>query len=278
MTAIFSNLISQLFYFVFGIGLIGFIIYQLNVLFYRLLGNGRVVCYASGLIGTPIHELSHALMCLIFHHKIEEIKFFQMDDGSGTMGYVSHSYNSKNIFQRLGCFFIGIAPIIGGSLVIHLLMWLLLPEEYGKISIYIDDFSLLLKDGFSFDLFAYSFAVVRSSIVTIFTSFDKGLYCIVFLLLSACIALHMKLSGADIKSALPAVPGIIIIIAILNAILGVISTFSKQAYSAATGFINATGVHLFALLLLSLCLTIICIVFALIIKGIKMIINAISRR
>ena len=273
-----ANLFSQLFYFVISIGLVGFIIYLLNVLFYRLVGNGRVVCYASGLIGTPIHELSHALMCLIFRHKIEEIKLYQMDDSSGTMGYVSHSYNTKSFYQRIGCFFIGVAPIIGGSLVIHLLMWLLLPEAYRDINIYLDDFSLLLKDGFSFDIFIYSFAVMTESLETIFTSFDKGLYCVVFLLLGACIALHMKLSGADIKNALPAIPSIVLIIVAINVVFAIISIFSMKTYYLICSAVNSVGVYLFALLLLSLCLTLICIAIAFVIKGIKLIVGAILRR
>ena len=273
----FANLFSHLFYFALGIGVIGFAIHLLNNLFYRLVGNGRFACYASGLIGTPIHELSHALMCIIFRHRIDEIKLYQIDD-SGTMGYVSHSYNPRNLYQKIGCFFIGVAPIIGGSLVIHLLMKLLLPAEYREISLLVDEFTLLLSDGVTFDIIPYSFEVTWQSLLIIFTSFDKGIKCILFLILGACVALHMKLSGADIKGAMPSMPAIIAIFAVVNGIFYLLSFISRGIYTSFCGAVNSAGVHLFAILLLSLCLTAICIIFVILISLIKWGIRAIFNR
>lgn len=274
----FVNVVSHLFYFALGIGVIGYLIHFLNVLFYRLVGNGRAACYASGLIGTPIHELSHALMCIIFRHKITDMKLFQMDDESGTMGYVTHSYNPRNLYQKIGCFFIGVAPIICGSLVLHLLMLWLLPEEYREISQLTDDFSLLMSDGLTFDIISYSFAVVWQSLLTIFTSFDKGISCIAFLLIGACVALHMKLSGADIKGAIPSMPAIIILIAAVNGIFYGISFISYDIYVGFSAAVNAVGVRLFATLLLSLCLTAICVLIVLLINAIKSVIKAVLKR
>ncbi|MGO0916500.1 hypothetical protein ACTPEM_26060, partial [Clostridioides difficile] len=36
----------------------------------------------------------------------------------GILGYVSHSYKKDNLYQSIGNFFIGIAPIIGGTIMI----------------------------------------------------------------------------------------------------------------------------------------------------------------
>ena len=273
----FVNTLSHLFYFAVGIGVIGFIIYFLNVLFYRLVGNGRVACYASGLIGTPIHELSHALMCIIFRHKITDMKLYQMDDESGTMGYVTHTYNLRSRYQRIGLFFIGVAPIIGGSLVIHFLMLWLLPEESLEISACIDDFALLLSDGASFDMLAYSFAITWESLLIIFTSFDKGINCIVFLILGACVALHMKLSGADIKGAMPAIPMVAALIAVVNGIFFGISFVSYGVYEAFVTVVNSVGVRLFAILLISLCLTFIAILAAILVNAVKLLVRIIKR-
>ena len=272
-----TNFLSHLFYFALGTGVIGFIIYLLNVLFYRLVGNGRVACYASGLIGTPIHELSHALMCIIFRHKITDMKLYQMDDETGTMGYVNHSYNPRNRYQKIGNFFIGVAPIIGGSLVIHFLMRWLLPEESLEISAYIDDFTLLLSDGASLDMLTYSFAIMWESLLIIFTSFDKGLNCIVFLILGACVALHMKLSGADIKGAMPSIPLVVALIAAVNGIFYGISFVSYGVYEAFVTAVNAVGVRLFAILLISLCLTLIAILAAILVNAVKSLLRVIKR-
>ena len=71
----------------------------------------RYAYLSTAVIGTPIHELSHAVACLIFGHKINEIKLFTLN-GNGSLGYVSHSYNPRSIYHQIGGFFIAIAPFI----------------------------------------------------------------------------------------------------------------------------------------------------------------------
>jgi len=81
----------------------------------------------TGWLGTPIHELSHAFMCWVFRHKIKEIALFEPDQKSGRLGYVVHSFDTRNRFQRIGNFFIGIAPLIGGSITLAILLWMFYP-------------------------------------------------------------------------------------------------------------------------------------------------------
>ena len=69
--------------------------------------------------GTVIHELSHAAMCLLFRHRVTEMKLFAPDRHSGTLGYVNHRFDPSSPYQVIGNFFIGLAPIIAGSLVIY---------------------------------------------------------------------------------------------------------------------------------------------------------------
>jgi hypothetical protein len=79
------------------------------------------------LIGTPIHELGHAFFCLIFGHKIDEMKLFQPSP-DGTLGYITHRYNRRNLYQQIGNFFIGIGPILFGSIVILLSAYFLVDK------------------------------------------------------------------------------------------------------------------------------------------------------
>src|SRR3989339_282782 len=88
--------------------------------------------YVTSVVGTPIHELGHAVMCLIFDHKITDIKLLQFNDEQ-SLGYVAHAYNRRSLYQNIGNFFIGIGPIISGTISIILLLWLLLPSEFSSI-------------------------------------------------------------------------------------------------------------------------------------------------
>ena len=78
--------------------------------------------------GVMVHEIGHALFCVIFRHKIVEMKLFS-PEADGTLGYVNHSYNPKSIYQRIGNFFIGTGPIWFGIVVLCFVSWMLLPNE-----------------------------------------------------------------------------------------------------------------------------------------------------
>ncbi len=96
-----------------------------------LLGiRGYVYLTAPGVV---VHELSHAAFCPIFFHRITKMKLFSPEE-DGTLGYVNHSYNPKNPYQRIGNFFIGTGPVWGGILVIWLISrWLLPSGSWGEL-------------------------------------------------------------------------------------------------------------------------------------------------
>ena len=82
----------------------------------------------TGWLGTPIHETSHVLMCPVFRHRIDEVAFFEPDPKSGRLGYVRHSFHQGNWFEEMGNLFIGVAPLLGGSLVLLTLLYVFYPE------------------------------------------------------------------------------------------------------------------------------------------------------
>ena len=91
----------------------------------RLLGDYAYIYLTAP--GIAVHELSHAFFCLIFRHKINEMKLFSPEN-DGTLGYVSHSYDPKNYYQRAGNFFIGTGPIWGGLFTVYFFSKILLSE------------------------------------------------------------------------------------------------------------------------------------------------------
>lgn len=176
----------------------GFFIHSCKRLFVRACGKyaPQIVNY-SGIIGTPVHELSHAAMCIVFRHKIKKIKLFGIDKRNGTLGFVQHSFNPRSLWQRIGNFFIGIAPVAAGSGVILLLMRLLLPSVY-------DDVSLLLSNAVEGTLSFATVANLAQTALGIFRLiFDptamENWKLWVFVFLAVTIAIHMELSTADIK-------------------------------------------------------------------------------
>lgn len=195
--------------------LLGFLENQANRNFQKSLGRNAIM--VTGVIGTPVHELSHALTALIFGHKITDIKLFQRPDRDGVMGYVNHAYNSKNIYHQVGNFFIGIAPIFGGLLVIMALMGLLMPQV-------LESYMVVVTQGMAVEtLSVAAFAGVFSAYLELLKLIfawgnfqDITFY--LFLFLAICISSHISLSPADIKGAFKGLIFIFLILLILNAI------------------------------------------------------------
>lgn len=66
-----------------------------------------------------IHELSHLIMAIIFTNRITEVKLLNFSNDN-TLGYVSFSkvnsnFKIRNLYQNIGDFYVGLAPIIIGS-------------------------------------------------------------------------------------------------------------------------------------------------------------------
>ncbi len=108
--------VIQLFSLIGVIIVIGFLLGYLESLtrMYWSRAFGRKGFLLTAWIGVPIHELGHAIMCVLFRHKIVATQFFPTDTSQGALGYVQHQYNHKSVYQRIGNFFIGIGPIISG--------------------------------------------------------------------------------------------------------------------------------------------------------------------
>ncbi len=160
--------------------------------------------FFTGWIGTPVHELGHAVFCVLFRHKIREISLYRPDATDGTLGYVSHSYNPRSTYQRIGNFFIGIGPIIFGSLAIYLAMHFLVQNKADLITgieaqgqTFVD----AVRGEFGGVLSAY-WSTTLQTLSGLFTSANFADYRFwIFLYFSICVASHMELSPPDIKGS-----------------------------------------------------------------------------
>lgn len=205
--------------------------------FIRSFGPNAIMI--TGFIGVPIHELSHAIFALLFKHNITEMKLLQKPDESGTLGYVKHSYNTKSLYQQIGNFFIGIAPIFGGLISLVALMKLLLPNSYDEfIKISINNLNI---QNLNMDVIEGILNSYYDLIKTIFTYSNlKNPYFYLFLFLAICISSHISLSKADIKGASKGLGIIFILILVLNmfGLTNYISMVSIIKYNVVlTGFL-----------------------------------------
>ena len=234
---ILSKTIIDLFRSFGSIIIFGFILYLLSSItrriFAKTLGSKTEV-YITGWIGTPIHELSHALFCLLFKHKINDIKLFNTK--SDPIGYVLHSYDSRSWYQQMGNFFIGVGPIIIGTLIVYLLFILLAPELKNNVfeipiikykQVFSSDILSIFYYTIS-NIFVYTYNIFINIIKNVIEySAFKNITFWIFLYLSVSIASHMELSPADISHASK---GIIVIFAlslILNTLFIIMRVFFK---------------------------------------------------
>lgn len=237
----------------------GSIIALLRRSFCRIAGrSGPKILLITGIIGTPVHELSHALMCLLFGHKIVDIKLYQPKANDGTLGYVNHTYNRRNIYHQIGNFFIGTAPILFGGGVVILLMLLLIPNAFEVILLELE--SLSSSDISSLPI-SRLFDFILISIQEIFSADNLSSWQgWLFIVLSLMISSHMEMSGADIKNGLRGFAFVLVIILILNALIYFISPDVLESITALTvsfglfiaAILSISVIFLTALLLLAL--------------------------
>ena len=249
----------QVLFWVGAIILTGVIIALLNNLFYRFVGtNSYKVCIATGCIGTPIHELGHAFFCLVFGHKIVEMKLFSPDKQSGTVGYVKHTYNDKNLYQRMGLFFIGVGPIIFGSGILLLLMYFLVQPAFASLT---DAMATLSAGDYAMSEY---FALIGNGFGGFFeTLFSSELISTwqwwVMLILGCLIAIHMNLSKADIDGAKL---GLLLTVALFALVPIAVGIFSSSANLTVTGAMTSAAIYVMCVYALSIIFAAISVVIA----------------
>jgi hypothetical protein len=80
----------------------------------------RRLWLAVGWVATALHEGAHAALALLFGHEVTRVKWFDFGAEDGALGQVDHQWDPKSFYQRVGRFFIGVAPVLLGVLVLAL--------------------------------------------------------------------------------------------------------------------------------------------------------------
>ncbi len=222
----------------------GLVISLCRHLFVRLMGNGagRVAVSVTSLIGTPVHELGHAIMCLLFGHRITEMVLWQPRSRDGTLGYVTHAYNPRNPYHILGNLFIGIGPILSGLGVLTLTLRLCFPSALAG---YLATARAAVASGDTgLRLFWEGLRMFSDMVREAMTDGGVPLWTrILGILVLLSVALHIELSPADIKGALKAIP-LYLLLALLTTVVcglsgsGVMQTVTN-ALSAFSGSLTA---------------------------------------
>ena len=212
-------------------------------------GFGRGVVLATSIIGTPVHEMGHALMCLLFGHKITDMALWQPASRDGNLGYVSHAYHPRNLYHILGNLFIGIGPIFSGLGVLAMALWVGFPDTFASYASTASSMATAGEGGMP--LLLEGLKILPRMVGEIGHSAVPVWGQIIALLVIFSVAQHISLSPADIKGALTAIPLYLAILLILTAVCGLLGQNAMDTVSAALALFSACLTALFTVVLVS---------------------------
>ena len=227
----------------------GFVVWGCKSLFVRMMGGGvgNKIVIGTSIIGTPVHELGHAIMCLIFGHRITELRLWQPRSADGTLGYVNHTYNAKNVYHVIGNLFIGIGPIFSGLLVLGLCLYYAFPASFASYTTNIS--GLLNTSATPLDMLGVGLCIIPNMAVE-FTSSTFPIWGrILLVIVMLSVSLHINLSPADMKGALSAIPLYMLLILIIAIISGLLGQGAMQGVIYAVQMFNAYMMALFTVVL-----------------------------
>lgn len=172
-------------------------------------------------MGTVIHELSHLIMVIVGGMKATEVKLFRPIKGreDGKLGYVSYVYNKRNLYSSMFLVLVGIAPIIGGTIVILISLKVFMPtvftnliERIGSVAIESSVFNgAFVTSQFQIIIDFFKELFTLTNITTV------GFWIFLFIVLS--IASHMSLSKADIMGSAKGIPALYLLMIVINIVL-----------------------------------------------------------
>lgn len=246
----------------FGVLILLSILLNIRNFLLRRLSHKQLMVTAA--IGTPIHELSHAIFHALSGHKIHEINFFSPNPKNNSLGYVRYSYNPKYPHHQIGRTLAGIAPLFGGIACCYGIIRWLMPEGAQLIH-FIDQFLNTSTIGQTSSLTPLIEFLGRAYSLLTETEWhiENILKTAISSYLIIAISLHMTPSATDLKACLPGLLILLIGALCWYYLLPIsFSNFSEllQYYSIyligiCALSISFTGIYIFSLFILAVLFT-----------------------
>ncbi|MGM0452475.1 MAG: hypothetical protein ACQERN_04870 [Thermodesulfobacteriota bacterium] len=198
---------------------LGVMIHQLAGAFQRLacrIFGVRGYLLIFGWLGTAVHELSHAVVAVLFGHKIDEIKLFRLSPQGKNVGYVRHRHDPGSIYQRAGRFFVAAAPLLIGAMGIWTAAAVLAPGIFAEIAGADFGNSMAMGGSARIEVVVSTFVAVAKGFFRVENFRQWQFYLFLYLLFA--IGSAMRLSPADLKGA---GTGALLLLALLVMVNGV---------------------------------------------------------
>lgn len=243
-------------------------------LFCRLLGGplGFGVVLATSIIGTPIHELGHAMFCPLFAHRITDMKLWTPLAG-GTLGHVTHTYDRRNPWAVFGNLFIGIGPIFSGLLVLIGILLLCFPAtlhtSYSSLTSWVTTGGGPLV----------WLNIPLHTLTALLSELGHGArplwLQIIGLLLIFSVCLHIHVSLADVIGILRSMPICLTLCLLAVVIVGILTLCGIPAAAPYRDALRTCGMTQFALFSLVLTFSLLLVALALVIRLLRILLGLI---
>lgn len=222
--------------------------------------SGMPLIKLTSFLSVPLREAGHAMMAVIFLHRIEDMRLLDLRDEDGEFGFVEHSYNPRNPVALLGNLFYALGPATIGLFTVLII---LLGCFDGVLSPFLDHVRDLGEAGAGF----LEYAKAAFSLFTdLFTAGAASVWARVLgcaLLALICFGIHV-----DPVELLDALVGIVMLGALLLLAAGVLMLFDDRVITSAMnglrGFSTAVSALFLVVLSFSVALTLLGALFGVI--------------
>ena len=170
---------------------LGLAVWAANRLFCYLVGDGAARPFLLGALAlsTLLREVGHMCACLLFFHRIDDIRLLDLHAPDGELGFVEHSYRPRNPVALLGSLFYALFPVIVGLFAV---LVILLCCFRGVLGPFFGEVALLGESGAGFSDYA---RVTFDFLPRLFTARASGVFSAVVgsvLLLAIVSGIHVS--------------------------------------------------------------------------------------